>query len=140
MNFPTNKPHISYSEIKIWRECPWKHKKMYIDKIETWEDNPYAEFGTIIHDTIEQYLKTGTMNAEPVESQLREKWDEHGFDTAEYITKMTAQRRKFDLKYRHEKFSSWVQSAHNILESVPGFMQENFGDWEYIVIKIEKFN
>ena len=106
MIFPTNKPHISYSEVKTWKECPWRHKLMYVDKLETWEDNPYAEFGTIIHDTIEEYLKTGVMNTDSVETRLQEKWDEHGFDTAEYITKMTAQRRKFDLKYRHEKFSS----------------------------------
>jgi ATP-dependent exoDNAse (exonuclease V) beta subunit len=139
MNFPTNKPHISYSEVKIWKECSWRHKLMYVDKLKTWEDNPYAEFGTIIHDTIEQYLKTGKMNTDTVEPRLQEKWDEYGFDTAEYITKMTAQRRKFDLKYRHEKFSSWVKSANNILESIPNFMQENFGDWEYISAEEELY-
>ena len=139
MIFPTNKPHISYSEVKTWKECPWRHKLMYVDKLETWEDNPYAEFGTIVHDTIEQYLKTGIMNTDTVESRLQEKWEEHGFDTAEYITKMTAQRRKFDLKYRHEKFSSWVESAHNILESIPSFMKENFGDWEYISAEEELY-
>ena len=42
--------HISYSELKTWAECPWKHKLMYVDKIETYENNPYAEFGTVIHD------------------------------------------------------------------------------------------
>mgnify|MGYP003642879307 FL=1 len=62
MIFPTGKPHISYSELKTWKECPWRHKLMYVDKLQTWEDNPYAEFGTIVHDTIENYLKTGIMN------------------------------------------------------------------------------
>ena len=95
MIFPTNKEHISYSEVKNWRECPWKHKLMYIDKIETYENNPYAEFGTIVHDTIESYLKTGTMTTDQVEPTLKEKWEEHGFDTAEYIAKMVEQRAKF---------------------------------------------
>ena len=132
MIFPTNKEHVSYSEVKIWKECPWKHKLMYIDKIETYENNPYAEFGTIVHDTIEQYLKTGEMDTSMVEPKLRESWDKHGFDTAEYIQKVTAQRKKFDIRYRHEKFDSWVESANNILQSIPDFMSQNFGDWEYV--------
>ena len=132
MNFPTNKEHISYSEVKNWRECPWKHKLMYIDKIETYENNPYAEFGTIIHDTIESYLKSGTMRTDDVETRLHEKWEEMHFDSAEYISKMVIQRKKFDLKYRHEKFDSWVKSANNILAAIPEFMEYNFGDWEYI--------
>jgi hypothetical protein len=132
MIFPTGKPHISYSELKTWRECPWKHKLMYIDKLETWEDNPSAEFGTIIHDIIESYLKTGVMNTDNVETRLLEKWEYYGFDKQEYIDKLTLQRSKFGLKYRHEAFKSWVKSAHNILNNIPDFMKQNFGDWEYI--------
>lgn len=132
MIFPTNKPHVSYSEIKIWKECPWKHKLMYVDGIQTYENNPYAEFGTIVHDTIENYLKTGTMDVSQVEQKLKSSWEEHGFDSQEYIDKMTEQRKKFDLKYRHEKFDSWLTSAYNILSAVPDFMDENFGEWEYV--------
>lgn len=132
MIFPTNKEHVSYSEVKTWKECPWKHKLMYVDKIETYENNPYAEFGTIVHDTIERYLKTGEMTVDDVEDRLRAKWDEYQFDSEEYIAKVTAQRKKFDLKYRHEAFDSWVKSAHNILSAIPEFMEYNFGDWEYI--------
>lgn len=132
MIFPTNKPHVSYSEIKIWKECPWKHKLMYVDGIQTYENNPYAEFGTIVHDTIENYLKTGAMDVSQVEQKLKSSWEEHGFDSQEYIDKMTEQRKKFDLKYRHEKFDSWLTSAHNILSAVPDFMDENFGEWEYV--------
>ena len=132
MIFPTNKEHVSYSEVKTWKECPWKHKLMYVDKIETYENNPYAEFGTIVHDTIERYLKTGEMTVDDVEDRLRAKWDEYEFDSEEYIAKVTAQRKKFDLRYRHEAFDSWVKSAHNILSAIPEFMEYNFGDWEYI--------
>ena len=139
MIFPTNKPHISYSELKTWKECPWKHKLMYVDKLETWEDNPYAEFGTIVHDVIENYLKTGVMNIDNVESRLLEKWEQYGFDTEEYIEKLTLQRSKFNLKYRHEAFNSWVKSAHNILNNIPDFMKQNFGDWEYISAEEELY-
>jgi len=139
MIFPTNKEHISYSEVKTWKDCPWKHKLMYINKIETYENNPYAEFGTIVHDAIEQYLKTGSMDLNSVEDKLAEKWNQHSFDTQEYIDKMSEQRKKFGLRYRHEKFSSWVTSAKNILESIPNFMVENFGEWEYISAEEELY-
>ncbi len=139
MIFPTGKPHISYSELKTWRECPWRHKLMYVDKLQTWEDNPYAEFGTIIHNTIENYLKTGIMNSDNVESQLLEKWELHGFDSEEYKEKLTLQRSKFNLKYRHESFNSWVKSAHNILNNIPDFMKENFGEWEYVSAEEELY-
>ena len=36
--WPTGKPHISFSEIKQWKECPYRHKLAYVDKIETFED------------------------------------------------------------------------------------------------------
>ena len=35
--FPTGKPHISFSEIKNWHECGWRHKLTYIDKIKLLE-------------------------------------------------------------------------------------------------------
>jgi hypothetical protein len=105
---------------------------MYVDGIQTYENNPYAEFGTIVHDTIENYLKTGAMDVSQVEQKLKSSWEEHGFDSQEYIDKMTKQRKKFDLKYRHEKFDSWLKSAYNILSAVPDFMDENFGEWEYV--------
>ena len=39
--FPTGKPHISFSEIKQWKECAYRHKLTYIDKIDVFEDSPY---------------------------------------------------------------------------------------------------
>ena len=52
----TVREHVSFSEIKNWKECPYRHKLMYIDGIQTYENNPYAEFGTVVHDSIENYL------------------------------------------------------------------------------------
>ena len=35
--------HISYSEFKIWAECPYKHKLKYIDKVVTFKDTKDLE-------------------------------------------------------------------------------------------------
>ena len=34
MTFKTGKPHVSFSEIKVWKECPYRHKLTYVDKID----------------------------------------------------------------------------------------------------------
>ena len=55
------KEHVSYSEVKQWKECGWRHKLLYVDKIQTFEESPHLHYGTIIHDACEHYLKTKTL-------------------------------------------------------------------------------
>jgi len=45
--------HISYSELKIWAECPFKHKLMYIDRIKGFVGNEFTAFGRAIHELCE---------------------------------------------------------------------------------------
>ena len=45
--------HISFSELKEWAECPWKHKLNYIDKIKQFKGNEYTAFGTSLHTVCE---------------------------------------------------------------------------------------
>ena len=48
--------HVSFSELKIWKECPWKHKLVYLDKLKGFEGNEHTAFGTAIHSTYEKAL------------------------------------------------------------------------------------
>lgn len=43
------KTHVSFSEVKTWDECTWKHKLDYIDKIKVFKGNEYTAFGKAIH-------------------------------------------------------------------------------------------
>ena len=45
--------HISFSELKEWTVCPWKHKLKYIDKIKQFRGNEYTAFGTALHTVCE---------------------------------------------------------------------------------------
>jgi len=49
-------PHISYSELKDWKFCPFYHKLTRIDKIEGFTGNVYTAFGTAIHSVCEKKL------------------------------------------------------------------------------------
>jgi len=49
-------PHISFSELKTWNECPFKRKLIYQDKIKVFTSNEYTIFGTSVHETCEKSL------------------------------------------------------------------------------------
>ena len=48
--------HVSFSELKIWNDCPFKHKLTYIDGIKGFKGNEYTAFGTAIHDVCENVI------------------------------------------------------------------------------------
>mgnify|MGYP001259013657 CR=1 FL=1 len=51
------KDYISYSELKIWAECPFKHKLIYIDKKKGFQGNEYTAFGSSIHALCENAVQ-----------------------------------------------------------------------------------
>jgi len=56
--------HISYSEFKIWNDCPHKHKLNYIDNIAGFEGNIYTAFGTAIHSVCEEHIVDDSVDTE----------------------------------------------------------------------------
>jgi len=55
INFAYQK-NISYSQLSIYNECPYRWKLQYVDKIKTFTSSIYTIFGTAIHETIQHYL------------------------------------------------------------------------------------
>ena len=53
--------HISFSELKNWNDCPYKHKLIYVDKIKEFIGNEYTAFGKAIHDTCEKMILSNTI-------------------------------------------------------------------------------
>ena len=48
--------HISYSELKNWTECTWRHKLLYVERVESFQGNEHTSYGTAVHETIENML------------------------------------------------------------------------------------
>jgi ATP-dependent exoDNAse (exonuclease V) beta subunit len=46
--------HISFSELKTWDECAYKHKLIYLDNIKEFQGNEYTAFGTALHEVCER--------------------------------------------------------------------------------------
>lgn len=49
-------PHISFSALKNWNQCPFYYKLTYVDRIKMFEGNHYTAFGTALHTMCENQL------------------------------------------------------------------------------------
>tara|TARA_B100000085_G_scaffold276419_1_gene295529 strand:+ start:1071 stop:1904 length:834 start_codon:yes stop_codon:yes gene_type:complete len=126
------KEHVSYSEVRQWKECPWRHKLLYIDKLSTFEESPHLHYGTIIHDACEHYLKTKELKIKEAQSKIKSAWDEHGFDAEDFIQLQTQRAELQGWKYKHNKLKDWMQWAETSIKSVPQFLDETFPGWQVV--------
>ena len=130
---PNHKPHVSYSEVRNWKECAWRHKLTYIDKIDFFEPSPYLSYGTAVHDGIEKFLLTGNMDIPPVLENIKKEWDTHGFDSESFIAKQAEHRASNGWRPKeHIYIDTWLEYARNSLEEIPGFLKEQFGEYEVV--------
>jgi hypothetical protein len=126
------KEHVSYSEVRQWKECPWRHKLIYIDKLQSFEESPHLHYGTIVHDACEHYLKTKELNLEEVKNKIKSSWEEHGFDSDDFILLQTNRALLQGWKYKHNKVGDWIEWAQTCLLALPDFLEENFPNWEVV--------
>ena len=126
---PTGKPHVSFSEIKCWKECSWRHKLTHIDKIDMFEPSPYLDFGTAVHEGCETLLETKQVDKKKLLTDITTAWEKHGFGDKEWYEKMPGW-------YKHVPVEEWCSWASNMWDDVPLFLDEEFPGWE--VIKAEE--
>ena len=121
--FPTGKQHVSYSEVRCWKECPYRHKLQHIDKIDMFRPSPYLDFGTAVHEGCESFLNTGSVPRDRLLNNIREAWEKHGFGNPEWYEKMPGW-------YKHAPVEEWCEWATNMWNDVPKFLDEEFPGWE----------
>lgn len=126
------KEHISYSEVKQWKECSWRHKLLYIDRLSTFEESPHLHYGTIIHDACEHYLKTRELKIDEVKNKIMVAWEDHGFDSEDFVFLQTSRAELQGWKYKHSKLKDWLAWSEASLLSLPDFMEENFPSWSIV--------
>jgi len=51
-----NEKHISFSQYSTFKDCPWKWKLLYKDKIKEFSPGIDAILGTALHETLQHYL------------------------------------------------------------------------------------
>lgn len=115
-NLPTGKPHVSFSELKEWQDCSYRHKLRNIDKIDLFVASPILDFGTAVHASCEDFLKTRSMKPEIAINSLIEAFE----------------KNKEISEYKQTLLETFKVEATAILTDVPQFLEENFPDWETV--------
>lgn len=128
-NLPTGKPHVSFSELRDWQECSFRHKLRHIDKLDLFEPSPILDFGTAVHSSCENYLKTRVMDSEIALAKIMKAFEDNKGKEA----------------YQEKMLAPFLKEADAILAEVPKFLDENFPEWEcidaehYLYESIEKY-
>lgn len=110
----TGKPHISFSELREWKECSYRHKLKHVDGLDVSEPSPHADFGKAVHSACEHYLKTREMNIQIALDYIKEQWALEQNEAT------------------HKNLESFCSEAISILNDIPNFMEENFPNWSFI--------
>lgn len=116
VNLPTGKPHVSFSEIRDWKECGYRHKLKHVQKIDLGKPGPFMDFGTAVHSACEKFLRTRVMDAAIATDAIRKSWEKNagieGFEP--------------------EKLQGFLNEADGILADVPSWLEETFPGWVFI--------
>ena len=114
--------HISYSELKIWSECPFKHKLMYIDKVVGFQGNEYTAFGRAIHDLCENAVMGGL---------LEDDYDEY-FDM-KFLKELEDLKGK--IEFRPDLVTDMRDQAKIIAPQILPGLDEYFEDYEVFSVE-----
>ena len=134
---PTGKMHVSFSEVKQWKECSYRHKLIYIDGLRDESSSPMVEFGSIIHRALEKFLKSGIIDKDTMIVDLNRVWDEKKFDSEEHIILETAKSKKSGYTYEHVPIEEWISFGKKNLDDAKEFLDTNFPG--YKVLGIEEY-
>lgn len=113
---PTGKPHVSFSELRDWQDCSYRHKLKYVDKHLMQQPSPHMDFGTAVHAACEKYLSTRVMDPEISVLFMNEAWKKNEAHAA----------------YSLEALPKFIEEAKAILAEVPQWLENTFPNWEYI--------
>jgi hypothetical protein len=99
---------ISFSEFRNHIECSYRHYLQYIENIDMFEENVNTNFGTALHESGEDYLKTREMKYEIALDYIVSAWK----------------------KYNLPNMGQWLTEANAILEAIPQFLEDRFPGWK----------
>jgi len=115
-NLPTGKPHVSFSEMGDWNSCSYRHKLKYVAKIDLGKPGPLMDFGTAVHASCEDFLRTRVMKPEIAEAMIRKVWE----------------KNKEIQGFEPSSVERYIKEAQEILADVPAWVDETFPEWEFV--------
>ena len=111
--------NISYSALRTFKECPYKYKLLYEDKLKKFSKTEYTIFGTAIHESAEHKCKDETLNEVDI---FTKKFQE---EIDELIIKKTESGLPIDTKLIEEMRQQGIKLAPQLLPS----LKQQFGNF-----------
>jgi len=113
---PTGKKHISFSELRDWKDCSYRHKLKYVKKIDLGKPGVMLDFGTATHAAAENFLKTKILDISITTNMLKAMWSE-----------------KENVEgYTQKSLLEFIAQAEAILTELPSWFDQTFPNWEYV--------
>lgn len=116
VKLPTGKPHVSWSETRSYRECGFRHRLAYVEKIDLSQPSSVLAFGHAVHFAIEKWLPTraSSIDASAAHDALRVEFEQN------------VGKKSFE----PETLALMLQQATDILSEVPSYLDATFPGWE----------
>ena len=118
--------HISFSELKIWNECAYKHKLVYKDKIKEFLGNEYTAFGTAIH-----YVCERSVLGEP-NKNLDQIFNEKFLEEVKLL-------KENNVDINHKMISQMREQSKNIIDYIIPALKKYFNKYEVISVEENLF-
>jgi len=105
---------ISFSELKIWTECAFKHKLAYIDGLKHFSGNEYTAFGTAVHYVCETLVFNKNLDTSEV---FRKKFIEE----IKALDDVNSLNKKLILDMKDQGTELFEDILPKLEESFPGY-------------------
>tara|TARA_Y100001937_G_scaffold119372_1_gene175036 strand:- start:2667 stop:3470 length:804 start_codon:yes stop_codon:yes gene_type:complete len=120
--------HISYSELKQWTECAWKHKLNYIDKIKQFKGNEHTAFGSALHTVCEVIVQDYSENKKSAD--LQELFEKEFLKNLQKIKKAST-----EIEFSGDLLSSMRHQGKHLIQFILPALKSNFGKFKLISVE-----
>ena len=122
--------HVSFSELKQWVECPWKHKLNYIEKINQFKGNEYTAFGTALHTICENLVKVD------VAESTTTPYDAHKDFQEQFLYNLKQLKEKTpDIDFKTDLIASMRVQGDYIIQFIIPALKRHFGKFELVEVE-----
>ena len=129
--------HISFSELKEWTNCPWKHKLNYIDKIRQFKGNEHTAFGTALH-TICENLVTIDASKEPM-SVWRD-YNPHEDFQEQFLNNLKKLKQNTpDIELKADLIEAMRTQGDHLIQFIIPALKKTFGKFELVEVEEELY-
>ena len=120
--------HISYSELKEWTTCAWKHKLNYIDKIKQFKGNEHTAFGSALHTVCEIIVEDYDNNKKS--KDLEQLFEKEFLQNLQRIKKASK-----EIEFSSDLLNSMRAQGKHLIQFILPALKKYFGKFENLPTK-----